>query len=172
MGCSLPGSSGHGIFQARILQWVAISFSRGSSWPRDQTQVSCTASQFFTNWASIEYVSCSFVFASPSSISHFVYGSIPYVVHISLKLSSLLYVLCSSDCIISYQCLQVHWSFHPPPQIYSRAPLGEIFILVIVLSLMAESEELKSLLMKVKQESEKAGLKLNIQLININEKIK
>ena len=37
---------------------------------------------------------------------------------------------------------------------------------------MAESEELKSLLMKVKQESEKAGLKLNIQLININEKIK
>ena len=33
--CSLPGSSVHGIFQARILEWVAISFSRGSSWPRD-----------------------------------------------------------------------------------------------------------------------------------------
>ena len=39
MDCSLPGSSVHGIFQARILKWVAISISRGSSQPRDQTQV-------------------------------------------------------------------------------------------------------------------------------------
>ena len=38
--CSLPGSLVHGILQARILQWVAISFSRGSSWPRDRTWVS------------------------------------------------------------------------------------------------------------------------------------
>ena len=37
MDCSLPGSPIHGIFQARILEWVAISFSRGSSQPRDQT---------------------------------------------------------------------------------------------------------------------------------------
>ena len=40
---SPPGSSVHGIFQARVLEWVAISFSRGSSQPRDQTQVSCIA---------------------------------------------------------------------------------------------------------------------------------
>ena len=40
MGCSLPDSSVHGILQARILEWVAISFSRGSSPPRDQTFVS------------------------------------------------------------------------------------------------------------------------------------
>ena len=40
MDCSLPDSSVHGISQARILEWVSISFSRGSSWPRDQTQVS------------------------------------------------------------------------------------------------------------------------------------
>ena len=40
MDCSLPGSSVHGIFQARILEWVAISFSRGSSRPRDHTWVS------------------------------------------------------------------------------------------------------------------------------------
>ena len=39
--CSLPGLSIHGILQARILEWVAISFSRGSSQPRDRTQVSC-----------------------------------------------------------------------------------------------------------------------------------
>ena len=41
MDCSLPGFSIHGIFQARVLEWVAISFSRGSSQPRDQTLVSC-----------------------------------------------------------------------------------------------------------------------------------
>ena len=40
MDCSPPGSSVHGILQARILQWVAFPFSRGSSQPRDQTQVS------------------------------------------------------------------------------------------------------------------------------------
>ena len=37
----------HGILQARILEWVATSFSRGSSWPRDQTQASCTGGGFF-----------------------------------------------------------------------------------------------------------------------------
>ena len=54
MDCSLPGSSGHGIFQARVLEWLAISFSRGSSWLRDRTQVSCIASRHFTIWASRE----------------------------------------------------------------------------------------------------------------------
>ena len=52
--CGLPGSSVHGIFQARILEWVAISFSRGSSWPRNWTQVSCTIGRFFTSWATRE----------------------------------------------------------------------------------------------------------------------
>ena len=50
-GCSLPGSSVRGIFQAWILEWVAISFSRGSSWPRDQTRVSHIAGRCFTVWA-------------------------------------------------------------------------------------------------------------------------
>ena len=40
LDCSLPDSSLHGIFQARILEWVAISYSKGSSWPRDRTHVS------------------------------------------------------------------------------------------------------------------------------------
>ena len=44
MGCSPPGSSVHGIFQAVILEWVAISSSRASSWPRDQTHISCISS--------------------------------------------------------------------------------------------------------------------------------
>ena len=44
----------HGILQARILEWVAISFARGSSQPRDQTQVSCIVGTFFTMWATRE----------------------------------------------------------------------------------------------------------------------
>ena len=47
MDCSLPGFSVHGIFQVRVLEWVAISFSRGSSWPRDQTQVCCIAGRCY-----------------------------------------------------------------------------------------------------------------------------
>ena len=54
MDCSLPGSSVHGIFQARVLEWVVISFSRGSSQPRDRTQVSCIACRRFTIWATRE----------------------------------------------------------------------------------------------------------------------
>ena len=45
MDCSLPGSSVHGIFQAIVLEWIAISFSRGSSQPRDQTWVSRVVKQ-------------------------------------------------------------------------------------------------------------------------------
>ena len=54
MDSSPPGSSVHEILQARILEWVAISSSRGSSPPRDGTQVSCPAGKFFTIWATRE----------------------------------------------------------------------------------------------------------------------
>ena len=55
MDCSPPGSSAHGVLQARILEWVAIPISRASSWPRDRTYVSCAScirdkrSSFFTH---------------------------------------------------------------------------------------------------------------------------
>ena len=61
-----PGSSVHEVLQARILEWVAIPFSRGSSWPRDQTQVSCIAGRFFTIWA--------------TRATHHIYVPIIYVV--------------------------------------------------------------------------------------------
>ena len=57
--CTSPGSSVHGILQARILEWVAIPFSRGSSWLRDQTWVSLVAGRFFTIWATREALTCS-----------------------------------------------------------------------------------------------------------------
>ena len=52
MDCSSPGSSAHGILRARVLEWVAIPFSRGSFWPRDRIRVSCIEGSFFTVWAS------------------------------------------------------------------------------------------------------------------------
>ena len=54
MDCNLPGSSVHGILQARILEWVAISFSKGSSQPRDWTWVSCLVGRRFNLWATRE----------------------------------------------------------------------------------------------------------------------
>ena len=49
--CSLPDSSVHGISQAKILEWVAISFSRGFSWPRGWTHISCISRLVFYHWA-------------------------------------------------------------------------------------------------------------------------
>ena len=63
MDSSLPGSAVHGIFQAKILEWAAISFSRGSSQPRDQTWVSCVGDRRFTVWAT-----------NPSTTSHFSFS--------------------------------------------------------------------------------------------------
>ena len=54
LDCSPPSSSVHGIFQTRILEWVATSFSRRSSQPRDWTWVSCIIGRCFTIWATRE----------------------------------------------------------------------------------------------------------------------
>ena len=60
MDCSLPSSSIHGIFQARILEWVVISYCKGYSWPRDQTCVSCIGRQILYHCATWEVFICSF----------------------------------------------------------------------------------------------------------------
>ena len=59
-GSSLPGSSIHGIFRVRILEWVVISFSKWSSRHRDRNLVSCTAGRLFSVWATRESPKCSF----------------------------------------------------------------------------------------------------------------
>ena len=70
MDCSLTGSSLHGILQARVLEWVAVSFSRGSSRRRDQTRVSCIPGRRFKIWATREAHSLwnlnTFFFQTPS----------------------------------------------------------------------------------------------------------
>ena len=63
MGCGLPGFSVHGIFQAIDLEWIAISFSRGSSQPRDRTRVSRVVDRRFTIWANY----CTIALISHSS---------------------------------------------------------------------------------------------------------
>ena len=75
MDCSLPGSSVHGIFQAKVLEWLAISFSRGSCRPRDRTLLSLIAGRCFTIWATRE--TCShFDIKQTRVVSHtyFIYG--------------------------------------------------------------------------------------------------
>ena len=64
MDCSLSGSSNHGIFQATVLEWVDISFSRRSSRPRNQTRVSRIAGRCFTIWATIDLRLASFFLTS------------------------------------------------------------------------------------------------------------
>ena len=71
MDCSSPGSSSHGILQARILEWVAIPFSRESRRLRDQTGVSCTAGRFFTAWVTREALVC---ILSTSNYTLFSFG--------------------------------------------------------------------------------------------------
>ena len=58
-GCSPPGSSVHGILQARVLEWVAMPFSRGAPQPRHRTWVSCFAGRLFANWTTREAQCCS-----------------------------------------------------------------------------------------------------------------
>ena len=70
MACNLPGSSVHGILQARILAWVAIPFSKGSFQPRDWTWVSCIASRFFIG----------FRFTAKLSRWYFSYGPCPHTI--------------------------------------------------------------------------------------------
>ena len=83
MDCILSGSSIHRIFQAKMLDWVVISFSRGSSWSRARTQVSCTPGRFFANWATWKK-----------------HGRIPFSPHpcVSLLLSVILIIVHPSWC--------------------------------------------------------------------------
>ena len=58
MEWGLPGSSVHGILQARVLEWVATSSSRGSSWPRDRTYISCIVRWILYHWVTWEAQPC------------------------------------------------------------------------------------------------------------------
>ena len=79
MDCSPPTTSAHGVIQARILEWFAILFSRGSSRLRDQTQDSCIAGRFFTIWATREAWNYYVVLLNVSKASLELYSSTQYL---------------------------------------------------------------------------------------------
>ena len=111
MDCSLPGFSDYGILQARILEWIAISFSRGSSRLRNWTQLSCVAGRFFTDRAvretllSFYYVLCG----SPSFFNilySFEYRSLQHSNRLGMSL------MWSFWTVVSHQPLS-HQSYLP-----------------------------------------------------------
>ena len=84
--CSPPGSSVNGILQARTLEWVAIPFSRGSSWPRGRTCVTCIAGRFFTIWATREALLCLYVFLITPRHLSFCYFAFGFICFCSFRL--------------------------------------------------------------------------------------
>ena len=97
MDCSPPGSSVQGILQARTVEWVAIPFSRGSSWSSDRTWASSIVGRFFTIWATS---GAGFPWSVRVLIQY-----IPHFIHISLSLSEIL----SFICLLYYLCLQIEY---------------------------------------------------------------
>ena len=93
MDCGPPGSSARGILQGRILEWVALLFSRGSSHPRNQTLVSCITGRFFTIWA----------MGSPTYI--FINTHINMYIYIPLYISIYIY---PSVCVYICVCVYTH----------------------------------------------------------------
>ena len=89
MNCSLPGSSFHVIFQARVLKWVAISYSRGSSHPRDWTHISWIGRQIFYQLQHLGDPLGLWCCCKWHYFIHF-YGSIIFPVYISLSIPLLL----------------------------------------------------------------------------------
>ena len=104
---SPSGYSGHGNLKAKILEWVAMPFSRGSSQPRDQTQVSCIAGGFFTIWAT-QKILLSYVF------SLLAVSQLPVTVESCLS-SQLTVLLCCWFCLAPLGSLppQSGWSLSP-----------------------------------------------------------
>ena len=111
MDCSLPGSSVHGILQARILEWVVIPFSRGSSWPRDWIQVFHMSGRLFTIWATnkdiikhLKYITTDF---SSVQFSHSVMSDSlqPHrQQHARLPCPSPTPRACSNSCPLNLSC--------------------------------------------------------------------
>ena len=118
MDCSLPGSSLHGILQARVLEWVAISFSRGSSQPRDWTRVSHIPGRCFNLWATISMLLSQSIPLSPSPTTTMsINKSVLYVcvctpaLQIGSSVPKRPYFKNQLDCFGSLKVSRAKWSF-------------------------------------------------------------
>ena len=122
MDCSLPGSSVHGIFQAWILEWIAISFSSGSSRPRDQTLVSHIVGRCFTVWATREAGTIVLTWNNPKSWLDPTCAQEPVYLcdwtHLKIKTTNLntieaLLLEMTNSTLISHPCnLSFRWWWH------------------------------------------------------------
>ena len=123
MDCSPLGSSVHGIFQTRILEWVAISYSKGSSWPKDQTHVSwvsCLAGRFFTTVppAVVQSLSRVWLFATPWAAAR--QASLSFIISQSLlKLMFIESVMPSNHLILCHPLLLLP-SIFPSIRVFSN----------------------------------------------------
>ena len=132
MDCSPPGSTVHGFLQARILEWVGISSSRGSSRPRDGTHfscVSCTAGGFFTaepltKLSSVQLLSCVQLFATPWTAARQASLSITNS-QILLKLMSIESVMPSNHLILCHPLLLPPSNF-PSIRVFSNESVPRI----------------------------------------------
>ena len=103
----------HEILQARILEWVAFPFSKGSFQPRDRTQVSCIAGIVYTSWATREAQECWTGFSSVQSLSHVQLFGTPWTAGCQASLSitnsqSLLKLMCITSVISSHHLILCH----------------------------------------------------------------
>ena len=112
--CSLPGSSVHGILQARILEWVAISFSRGSSRPRDRTRVSHIAGRHFNLWATREEGLGKYKYTKTKTIKTPHVVASPFVsIHLPLPVVFLIFfAIIKIDCIDHVVNLAPAFTYH------------------------------------------------------------
>ena len=181
MNCSLPGSSVHGIFQAIVLEWIAISFSRGSSQPRDQTQVSRTVDRRFTDcvdhnklWKILKETGIPdhltgllrSLYAGQEATIRTGHGTTDWFqigkgVRQGCILAPCLFNLYAEYIIRNAGLEEVQAGIK-----ISRRNINNLRYADDT-TLMAESEEELKGLLKVKEESEKVGLKLNIQKTKI-----
>ena len=115
--CSPPGSPVHGILQAGILEWVAISFSRGSSRPKDRTQVSRIAGRLFNLWATRGFchttmqISCNYThIPSLQSLTPFL-PSHPSSLSQTARLGSPCHTATSHQLSILHLIVYIHWCY-------------------------------------------------------------
>ena len=113
MDCSPLGCSVHGLSQARILEWVAVPFSRGSSQPRDWTQISCFVGRFFTAWTTREAKISHALWPKKQNIKQKQYCnkfSKDLKTWSMSKNFSLYQSRADSQCCVSFRCIQYLWT--------------------------------------------------------------
>ena len=144
MDCSLPVSSIHGIFQARVLEWVAISFSRGSSWPRDQTYVSCMGRRILYHWATMKpsKEQAYFNFVAAVTVQWF-WSPRKWSVTVSVFSPSICYeVMGPGITIFIFDCWVLSHLFHSPLS-PSQDALWSLGRLGYISGILAETHRMK-----------------------------